>query len=256
MTRLLILGGTGEAVALARAAAPAFDVVTSLAGVTRDPVLPPGGIRRGGFGGSDGLAAYLRERKIDAVIDATHPFAAVMSHNATAACAQTDVPLLRLTRPAWTPQAADNWVEVPDTAGAAAAIAADRVFLTTGLRDLDAFAARREVWFLVRSIERPARVPLARYELIQARGPFDEAAETALMRRHRIETLVAKNSGGDATYAKIAAARALDLPVIMIERPVLPPAETVTDVDAALAWVRKTSSAMPLDAWVKPGHDE
>lgn len=238
MTRLLILGGTGEAVTLARAAAPAFEVTTSLAGVTRDPVLPPGEVHRGGFGGSDGLAAYLRARGVHAVIDATHPFAAAMSRNAVAATAQADVPLLRLTRPAWTRQADDVWIEVSDTAAAAKAITAERVFLTTGLRDLDAFAVRRDVWFLVRSIEPPARVPLAHCELIQARGPFDETAEIELMRDHRIETLVAKNSGGDATYAKIAAARALGLPVIMIARPVLPAVETVNDVAAALAWAR------------------
>ncbi len=238
MKRLLILGGTGEAVGLARAAEPAFDVTTSLAGVTRDPVLPPGEVRRGGFGGSDGLAAYLRAHGIDAVIDATHPFAAGMSCNAVTACARTGIPLLRLTRPAWTRQARDDWIEAPDAESAAAAITADRVFLTTGLRDLDAFTACRDVWFLVRSIERPAQVPLACYELIQARGPFDTAAETDLMRRHRIETLVAKNSGGDATYAKIAAARALGLPVIMIARPALPDAETVNNVGAALAWAR------------------
>lgn len=255
MVRLLILGGTGEAVALARAAAPAFAVTTSLAGVTRNPILPPGEIRRGGFGGSDGLAGYLHAHGIDAVIDATHPFAAVMSRNAVAACAQTDIPLLRLIRPAWTRQAGDDWRGVPDADSAATAIAADRVFLTTGLRDLDAFATRRDVWFLVRSIEQPARVPLAHYELIQARGPFDETAEIELMRHHRIGTLVAKNSGGDATYAKIAAARALGLPVIMIARPALPEAETVNDVATALKWLRRTTPSMPMDARVKPGHD-
>ena len=255
MTRLLILGGTGEAVALARAAAPKFEVTTSLAGVTRDPVLPPGEIHRGGFGGSDGLAAYLRANGIDAVIDATHPFAAAMSRNAVAACARMDIPLLRLIRPAWTRQSGDAWIEVRDATAAAAAITADRVFLTTGLRDLDAFAVRSDVWFLVRSIERPARVPLARYALIQARGPFDEAAETELIRHHRLETLVAKNSGGDATYAKIAAARRLGLSVIMIARPVLPEAETVSSVDAALKWLRHTTPSMPMDARVKPGHD-
>ncbi len=238
MTGLLILGGTGEAVALARAAAPAFAVTMSLAGVTRAPVLPPGEIRRGGFGGAGGLAAYLRAHDVGAVIDATHPFAVEMSRNAITACTQTTVPLLRLTRPAWTRQAGDDWVDVPDAERAAASIAVERVFLTTGLRDLDAFAARGDVWFLVRSIEPPARVPLAHYTLIQARGPFDEAAETALMRHHRIEALVAKNSGGGATYAKIAAARALGLPVIMIARPVLPEAKTVNDIEAALDWAR------------------
>ncbi len=240
--RLLILGGTREALDLARRATadPRLHVITSLAGRTRAPAAVPGALRVGGFGGPGGLARYLREAAIDLVIDATHPFAATMARNAAEACAATRVLRLKLLRPLWRAAEGDHWIEVPDSAAAAAQLPdlAKRVFLTSGRRELAAFAALAETWFLVRLIEPPeGPLPLARHRLILARGPFAEDDETALLTEHRIEAVVAKNSGGALTYAKIAAARALALPVVMVQRPEAPGGETVESVEAAAAWL-------------------
>lgn len=240
--RLLILGGTGEARALAERAArlPGLEVVTSLAGRTRAPALPKGRFRTGGFGGADGLAAYLEEAAIDLVIDATHPFAARISRHAAEASARIGRPHLMLVRPPWPRESQDRWIEVADLKSAAAALGglARRVFLTVGRQELGNFARLRDCRFVVRLIEPPAvPLPLADAELIIARGPFALEDERRLMTTHRIEALVSKNSGGDATYAKIAAARALGLPVVMVSRPPLPEAPRVTDVDGALLWL-------------------
>lgn len=241
--RLLILGGTGEAAALADRLAddPRLRVITSLAGRTRAPAKTAGELRVGGFGGADGLAGYLERESIGLVIDATHPFAAHMAANAARACAETGVPRLKLLRPSWQAVAGDAWIEVPDMASAAEAVGqrGTRVFLSVGRQDLSAFAGLDGHWFLVRSIEPlgdPSPLPGAE-EVIHGRGPFTEAAEIALLKGHRIDLLVSKNSGGPATYAKIAAARRLCLPVVMITRPPAPPSETAATVDAAVAWV-------------------
>ena len=242
--RILILGGTAEAVTLAQRLAemrPELHVVTSLAGATRDPVLPRGTVRRGGFGGADGLAAFLRDDGIDVLVDATHPFAATMARHAATAAAATATPRLKLLRPMWPRQDGDRWIEVDDAPGAAAALAdlgAARVLLTLGRRELDAFAGLCDIAFVVRMIEPPeAPLPLAQAELLLARGPFAEADERALMAGRGIAALVTKAAGGSATAAKIAAARALGLPVVMIRRPAPPPGETVTDVEEAFAWI-------------------
>jgi precorrin-6A/cobalt-precorrin-6A reductase len=242
MARLLLLGGTREALALARATAERRElhVITSLAGRTRRPADIPGEVRHGGFGGAAGLARYLEDQGIDLVVDATHPFAAAMAENASWACRTTGVPRLKLLRPAWLPVPGDSWIEVADAAAAAAILPGlgRRMFLTTGRRDLAAFADLDDLWFLVRLIEPPEVIlPLARHELVLARGPFVELVEIELMRAHRIEAMIAKNSGGDWTYAKIAAARRLTLPVVMIRRPDAPAGETVGTVDEALAWI-------------------
>jgi precorrin-6A/cobalt-precorrin-6A reductase len=242
--RLLILGGTGEAVALAGRLVgdPRLRVVTSLAGRTRAPAQVAGELRVGGFGGSDGLAGYLEEHSIDALIDATHPFAARMAANAARACAETGVPRLKLLRPSWQAVAGDAWTEVSDMASASEAVQqrGTRVFLSVGRQDLTAFAGLEHVWFLVRSIEPlEAPCPLADCTAIQGRGPFTEEAEAALLKEHRIDLLVSKNSGGGATYAKIAAARTLGLPVVMIARPPAPPGETAATVEEAAAWVEE-----------------
>jgi len=241
-TRLLLLGGTGEAVALAARLADdtRIEAITSLAGRTRAPAAIAGQVRIGGFGGTDGLAEYLATEKIDLLIDATHPYAARMPHGAAEACARTGVPRLRLLRPPWAPIDGDRWIAAADLAAAAAALPglAHGVFLTTGQRDLEAFAPLTDIWFLVRLIEPPVvPLPLAHCEIRLARGPFSAEDEIALMREHRIEAVVSKNSGGEATYGKIAAARALDLPVIMIERPPQPAGETVETIEACLAWL-------------------
>ena len=240
--KLLILGGTGEAVTLAGRLAeePRLTVITSLAGRTRDPAKVAGAVRVGGFGGPEGLAVYLEEEAIGLLVDATHPFAARMAANAAQACAETRVPRVKLLRPAWRSIEADRWIEVPNMAAAAHSVAENGrcVFLTVGRQELSAFAGLEKVWFLVRTIEPlEGPCPLANCAVIQGRGPFSEAAETALLKEHRIDLLVSKNSGGEATTAKIAAARGLGLPVVMIARPPAPAGEMVESVEEAVTWV-------------------
>lgn len=244
MPRLLILGGTGEALALAERAQrlPSLRVITALAGRTTRPTQPQGELRSGGFGGVAGLADYLEEASIDLVVDATHPFAAQISRHAAAACAQSGRPLLMLVRPPWERAPGDCWIEVDTVAAAAAALpdTARRAFLTVGRQELAAFAALEGHWFLVRVIEPPANgLPLRDYALVAGRGPFTVEGETRLMRDHRVDVVVSKNSGGAATYAKIAAARGLGLPVVMVRRPSLPEAERVADVAGAMAWIAR-----------------
>ncbi len=240
--RILILGGTTEARQLAErlAAKPGLTVTLSLAGRTAAPAAQPVPVRTGGFGGPGGLAAYLREARIDALIDATHPFAATISANAAAAARQAGVALLALRRPGWTPVAGDRWVEVDGVAGALEALsdAPRRVFLVLGRQEIGPFAAAPQHRYLVRSVDPvipPLAVPCAAY--ITARGPFAEADERVLLEAHRIDVIVAKNSGGTASYGKIAAARALALPVIMLRRPRLPAVTAVETVDAAVDWL-------------------
>lgn len=237
---VLLLGGTSEARAAAGrlAADPGIAVTLSLAGRTASPPAPDGpvALRVGGFGGADGLAAALVAEGYDLVVDATHPFAATMGRNAAAAAARAGVPILRLERPAWVPEPGDRWHRVPDLAAAAAALPAGRLcFLTVGAESLAPFAARPDVPFLVRSIEAPT-VRLANARHVRARGPFEEAAERAFMAENGVERLVTKNAGGAATAAKLAAARALGVPVVMVERPPRPPAD-VADVEALVARV-------------------
>jgi precorrin-6A/cobalt-precorrin-6A reductase len=245
--RLLILGGTAEAAALAKqlAADPRLRVITSLAGRTRTPAALQGEVRTGGFGGPDGLAAYLKDQAVGLVVDATHPFAARISDNGEQACRAVGVPRLVLTRPPWRAQPGDRWTEVSDTGAAARVLPklGRRAFLSVGRQGLVAFAQLRDTWFLVRLIEPPdGPLPLMRHHLVLGRGPFDEAAETALLRHHGIDVVVSKNSGGAATYGKIAAARGLGLPVVMISRPVPPPGEVASTVDQALAWIGQQDS--------------
>jgi len=242
--RILILGGTGEARALADALArrPGVEVITSLAGRTVAPRLPKGELRVGGFGGGTGLAAYIAQQSIDAVIDATHPYAAAISRHAVEAAGIADRPLLRLERAAWMPEPGDHWIVIDSLAGAVevAPRLGSRVFLTIGTKEVAAFAGAEGLWFLVRLVERPDRpLPLANHEIILGRGPFAEADEIELMRHHRIDLVVAKNSGGQATYGKIAAARRLAIPVMLLRRPPLPPAETAASIDEAIAWVER-----------------
>ncbi|KMO19360.1 cobalt-precorrin-6A reductase [Methylobacterium platani] len=240
--RILILGGTTEAAGLVRllAARPDYDVTLSLAGRTATPLALPARTRTGGFGGADGLAAFLREHGIGALIDATHPFARVISRNAAAASAATGVPLLAIRRPAWTREPGDDWREVDSVAEAVAALGAAprRVFLTVGRLELAAFAAAPQHRYLVRTIEPVGdALPGLDVTAIEARGPFGADDEEALMRRHGVAILATKNSGGRATYGKIAAARRLRLPVVIVRQPVLPEVARVADAGAALAWL-------------------
>jgi precorrin-6A/cobalt-precorrin-6A reductase len=240
--RILILGGTAEARTLAAALADrrAFTVTLSLAGRTAQPAPQPVPVRTGGFGGPEGLARYLRVERIDALIDATHPYAAVISANAARAAKAAAVLLLALRRPPWPKAGGNHWIEVDNVADAVATLgsAPRRVFLTLGRKELQPFAAAPQHAYLIRSVDPvdpPLGVPHAAY--IVARGPFSEAGDRALLERHNIEVIVAKNSGGAATYGKIAAARALQLPVVMLKRPALPDVPSVATVDDGLAWL-------------------
>lgn len=242
--RVLILGGTAEAAALSRLLVNGYgdklDLTTSLAGRTHTPSALPGKVRSGGFGGAGALADYLKDQKIAAVIDATHPFAAQISANAVIACEIAGVPRLILSRPCWSSQPGDNWVNFDTVEAAAEALSGlgRRAFLTVGVQELSAFAALADVWFLVRLIDTPTtRLPLIDYQIVTGRGPFFVDGERALMEAHQIDVLVTKASGGDATAAKLAAARYLGLTVLMVRRP--PPQEgpAVDDVSTAIDWI-------------------
>jgi precorrin-6A/cobalt-precorrin-6A reductase len=240
--RVLILGGTTEASALARLLADdsRFDTTLSLAGRTSAPIAQPVATRVGGFGGVEGQVRYLRDHAIDAVIDATHPYAAQISANAVAASAQAGVALASLVRPPWQRQEGDRWQEVASTQDAATQLGPvpRRVFLSLGRQDLHLFAAAPQHHYIARLIETPQQAKLPPdLVLLRQRGPFDLEAERRLLVDERIEVVVSKNSGGDATYAKIAAGRALGLPVVMIARPDKPAGHVVTSVEAAVDWL-------------------
>jgi precorrin-6A/cobalt-precorrin-6A reductase len=249
--RILILGGTTEASELAArlSGRPEFSSLMSLAGRTSDPRPLPIPTRIGGFGGAEGLSRFLKAERIQAVVDATHPFAAIMSHNAAEACTNTGVPLLALRRPPWMRQDGDCWIEVPSMEAAVNALGEmpRRVFLTIGRLELKSFAAMPQHTYLVRTIEPVGDVlPVPNVVTLRDRAPFNEAAERALMERERIDMLVTKNSGGDATYPKIAAARALGLPVIVVARPAKPrDAEEVATAEAALDWLEAHHGRTP-----------
>jgi precorrin-6A/cobalt-precorrin-6A reductase len=236
--RVLILGGTTEASGLAHllAADRRFETTLSLAGRTSKPRTQPVRTRIGGFGGVDGLAAWLAQEAIEAVVDATHPYADQISSNAVAACGRLAMPLATLLRPAWRLEPGDQWLTVASAEAAAEALGAKprRVFLSLGRLELGAFATSPHHHYLARMIDVPEAGVLPRdVSLIFDRGPFDEPAETALLKQERIDVLVSKNSGGAATYAKIAAARKLGIPVVMIARPHKPLGHVVHNADAA-----------------------
>ena len=239
---ILILGGTSEASALARllAARPDCPALISLAGRTLKPAPQPLPTRIGGFGGAAGLADFLAANGVRAVVDATHPFAEKISANAALACAQRGTPLLVLRRRPWQLQPGDVWSEVEDAPAAALALGkkARRVFLTVGRLELPAFLAAPQHRYLIRTVDPPEVLP-PKATLILERGPFAEAAETALLQKEKIEVIVTKNSGGEATYAKIAAARALHLPVILMRAPEWPSAQSVDTAEAAVAWLEE-----------------
>jgi precorrin-6A/cobalt-precorrin-6A reductase len=242
MQRVLILGGTTQASALvARLNGDArYDAILSLAGRTKNPMLPDMSHRIGGFGGSAGLASYLRTEAIDVLIDATHPFAERISENAVIAARNTNTPLAIFTRPAWTPSTGDQWRDFPDATSAARALGEEprRVFLTIGRQQLAAFQIAPQHDYLIRSIDVPEPLPaLPHAKLLLARGPFTVEDEQALMRTAGIEILVTKNSGGDATHAKLDAARALGIEVYMIARPQSPDVPAFETLDAILQFL-------------------
>jgi precorrin-6A/cobalt-precorrin-6A reductase len=243
MKRILILGGTGDAAALTQRLRelPHIQVISSLAGRTQTPLLPDGPVRVGGFGGVAGLTDYLNQQQIDLVIDATHPFANQISWNAAAATTAANVARLMLIRPAWEKTADDNWIEVESHEAAAKALPelAKRVFLTIGRQELAAFSDLQDMWFLMRMIDPPTSGTVPPGHILLARGPFTLANEIELLDHYKIGAVVSKNSGGEATYAKIIAARQTNIPVVMVQRSSMPVGEWVAGIEEAVVWVKE-----------------
>ncbi len=247
--RVLLLGGTTEAVELARMLSKRVDVavVSSLAGRVSHPRLPEGIVRVGGFGGDAGLAAYLRDEAIDVVVDATHPYAARISQNAALACGSSAVPLIAFERQRWEMQAADRWHLVPDMRAAASMVDREgsRVFLTIGRQELGAFCGCEKAWFLVRAIDAPTSCMPPRMSLILNRGPYALEDELRLLRDFSINLVVTKNSGGAATRAKIEAARILRIPVVMIACPAKHTGITFTTISEVIDQVTQLTLDLP-----------
>jgi precorrin-6A/cobalt-precorrin-6A reductase len=242
LKKLLILGGTGDALRLAEMVQqmPGLMVISSLAGRTQQPALPIGQIRTGGFGGKQGLVDYLRSSQIDFLIDATHPFARKITVNAAGAALACGMPFLVLTRSAWSATSDDHWIEVANHQAAAQLLPqlGQRIFLTIGRQELNFYAHLQDLWFLMRSIDLPDLPQMPPGEILLAKGPFDLNSERELLLQYRIQAIVSKNSGGEATYAKILAARELGLPIVMIQRPATPTGEQTNTVKQAIEWLQ------------------
>ena len=240
MKKILVLGGTRDAVSLAieLSAVEGVRVIYSLAGVTREPIVPTCEVRTGGFGGVQGLQRYLEDARIDAVLDATHPYAARMAMHAAQACGMAQISRLKYLRPAWEPGEADKWTQVASAEEALPHLAAARrIFLTIGVRELEPFAGLSNAWFLIRFINSPDRpLMLPRHEVLIDRGPFSLDGEMNLMSRYNIDALVTKNSGGQLVTAKLTAARRLGIPVLMINRPPAPAGPLVSLAAEVLTW--------------------
>lgn len=236
---VIVLGGTGEARALAALLVESgLRVVSTLAGRVREPRLPAGEVRVGGFGGPERMSEWLRAEHADAVVDATHPFAERISHSAAEAARLAGVPLLLLRRPGWVPRDGDDWRWVSSLDAAADLLPAvgERVFLTTGRQGLAAFASS-PLWFLVRCVDPPEPPVPERMRLLLSRGPYSFDGELAVMREHGVDVLVTKDSGGGHTEAKLVAARHLQLPVVIVRRPAPPDVPTVSTVEDAVSWL-------------------
>jgi precorrin-6A/cobalt-precorrin-6A reductase len=244
LMRVLILGGTTEASELARRLANdnRFETTLSLAGRTSHPKVQPVPTRKGGFGGIDGLVAWLEREAVEAAIDATHPYADQISAHAVAACGQLGIPLATILRPAWQPQPDDRWFGVASAEAAADALGPtpQNVFLSIGRLELGAFASNPHHHYIARTIEPPDDIALPLdLRLIFERGPFDRQAEAALLTQEKIDIIVSKNSGGAATYTKIEAARGLGIPVVMISRPHKLHGYAVEDAEGAARWLEQ-----------------
>jgi precorrin-6A/cobalt-precorrin-6A reductase len=240
--RVLILGGTTEATDLAHLLAEnrRFEMTLSLAGRTSNPRMQPIQTRIGGFGGVDGLAAWLAQEAIEAVVDATHPHADQISSNVVAACGRLAIPLATIIRPAWQPQPGDTWLTVASAEAAADALGPEprRVFLSLGRLELGAFAGSPHHHYIARVIDPPDDIALPPdIRLIFGRGPFDVQAEATLLQQEKIDVLVSKNSGGAATYAKIEATRKLGVPVVMIARPHKSRGHALENAGSAVSWL-------------------
>jgi precorrin-6A/cobalt-precorrin-6A reductase len=251
--RLLVLGGTMEARVLAAALDPGpHHVVSSLAGRVSTPRLPAGIVRIGGFGGVVGLTRYLAVEAVEAVVDATHPFAGTISQHAETACRQSATPLLVLRRAPWQRRPGDRWHRVPTLDDAREAldglrIPEARVLLTTGRRHLAPFRDDTEHSYLIRAVEQPEVDLPPRHQVILDRGPYTEQSERTLMLAHGIDVLITKDSGGDFTYGKLAAARGLGLEVIMVDRPAPGDSQTAHTVDQVLEWISEVAAALSAE---------
>jgi precorrin-6A/cobalt-precorrin-6A reductase len=242
--RVLILGGSTEASELAGLVADdrRFETTLSLAGRTLNPREQPVRTRRGGFGGIDGLVAWLQQEAIQAVVDATHPYAAQISFNAVAACQRLTIPLATIFRPSWQPQPDDLWREVANFDAAASALGSEpkRVFLSLGRQELGAFASHPQHHYIARMIDPPDGIALPPdIRLVFDRGPFDRQAETALLRQERIDVMVCKNSGAAAVYPKIEATRGLGIPVVMVARPHKAHGDALENPAGAVGWLEQ-----------------
>ena len=246
---LLILGGTFEARELARRVqlmiGKRVRVTTSLAGRRETAPTLAGDVRSGGFGGIQGMMEYCKQNDVDLVVDATHPFSPTISDHAAAACGNLHdggIPRLQLVRAAWRFPPSAQWIEVDNFAACASYLPefAKRVFLTTGVRGLDAFSGLDDLWFLVRLIAVPETPPpLAQHQIITGRPPYTLEEERAILAEHRIDALVAKNAGGAATEAKIFAAAEAGVKIVLIRRPPPEPGPTAETVDEAFAWIER-----------------
>lgn len=238
---VLVLGGTSEARALAAGLAgrPDLRLISSLAGRVANPAIPAGEVRVGGFGGVAGLVRWMRAESVDAVVDATHPFAETISANAALACGESGIPLLRLERPGWRPAPGDDWryVRSPTDAAVMLPSVGTRAFLTTGRQSLAAFAGLDQLWFLIRCVDPPSGAVPANSEILLARGPYEREAERDLLRRFAVDVVVTKDSGGSLTAGKLDAARDLGIPVVMVSRPERSAVPSVAAADDAACWV-------------------
>lgn len=244
--RILILGGTGEGTELASRLASKKDLtyIYSFAGRVTSPRSPEGAVRVGGFGGVEGLIAYLLTENITAVVDATHPFSVTVSRNVEAACARLRLPLIAFTRPAWQQRKDDLWQEVTtfEEAASAVNVRKGRVFLSIGRQEVGSFSACNDAWFLIRAIEEPTGKLPRHYQVLLERGPFDLKDELQLLRDYSIDYIVSKNSGGSGTYTKIEAARLLGIPVVMVERPIKHTVSVVETVDEVVSELSELSA--------------
>jgi precorrin-6A/cobalt-precorrin-6A reductase len=251
MAKFLILGGTAEGVHVSKVVSKlsGMDTVYSLSGATKSSKsskLPNCRTRIGGFGGVEGLLQYLGKEKFDGLVDATHPYASQMANHAALACQESNIPRIKFVRPAWIKVSGDDWRGAQNLEEAPKVIPeiAQRIFLATGRKDLPVFESLSERWFLVRLVDAPkAEISLDKHQLILGRGPFDLESEIELLKMHKIDVVVSKNSGG-STYAKIEAARNLGLPVIMIDRPKPPKGLVVGSLGRIKNWVKKITSAV------------
>ena len=236
--RILILGGTADARELAeRLTALGHDVTTSLAGRTRRPALPAGQLRVGKFGGIPGLVGYLRAAGIDRIVDATHPYAGLISVNAVAASQASGVPLVRYMRPQWVEPEGAGWIHVSSVRAAAEALPVGaNVFVTTGHEGLEHFVARNDCKMVARLIEPPS-IDLGHVWWLEDAPPYSIEDERKVFEKYEFTHLVTKNSGGAATWPKMVVARERGVQVIVVARPVYGPAVEVGSVEEAVAAV-------------------